>query len=65
MFMHPRWTMTNDYKWLKGSIYQPCVDNGSKNVEMIRIPIEVNEVQPYVPFHSEHVTYAILVSWHL
>ncbi len=45
-----------------GSIYRPCVDNGSKNVEMICIPIEVNGVQPYVPFHSEHVTYAILIS---
>jgi hypothetical protein len=32
-----------------------------KHVEMIHIPIEVNGVQRYVPFHNEHLPYAILI----
>jgi hypothetical protein len=28
-------------------------------LEIIRIIIEMNEIPPYVPFHGEHVTYAI------
>jgi hypothetical protein len=62
MFVHPRWIMTNDYKWSSGSIYQPCVDNGSKHVEMIRIPIDMNGVQPYVPFIMSvlHIQYLFL-----
>jgi hypothetical protein len=29
MFIHPRWTMMNDYKWPNGSIHQIDIHNGS------------------------------------
>jgi hypothetical protein len=29
MFIHPRWTMMNDYKWPNRSIHQLSIDNGS------------------------------------
>jgi hypothetical protein len=47
---------------LKDQFTNHLLTMDQKHVEMIRIPIEVNEIQPYVPFHNEHITYAILIS---
>jgi hypothetical protein len=62
MSIHPKWITTNDQKQPNGWIHQPNIDNGSTMGENNVIPIKVNEVPLYIPFHSEHVTYTIFVS---